>query len=95
MRNIVSKKMFALQNIFNSYEIYKGDKKCMLGIEINKLKDKLSEEDYNNLVSSFQAYKQYIFYALASTRRVYIKLSEEEQKEYDIDKMFETFKIIE
>ncbi len=92
MNNIVAKKLNALQNIFNSYEIYKGNYKSMLEIEINNLKGKLSEEDYNNLVAGFQTYKQYIFNVLASTRRVFIKLSEEEQKQVDfssLDNIFE------
>lgn len=92
MNNIISKKLNALQNIFNSYEIYKGNYKSMLEIEINNLKGKLSEEDYNNLVAGFQTYKQYIFNVLASTRRVFIKLSEEEQKQADfsnLDNLFE------
>ena len=77
MNNIVAKKLNALQNIFNSYEIYKGNYKSLLETEISNLKGKLSEEDYNNLVAGFQTYKQYIFNVLASTRRVFIKLSEE------------------
>lgn len=92
MNNIVAKKLNALQNIFNSYEIYKGNYKSLLEIEINNLKGKLSEEDYNNLVAGFQTYKQYIFNVLASTRRVFIKLSEEEQKQVDfsnLDNLFE------
>lgn len=98
MNTIVSKKLLALQNIFNSYEIYKGNYKSMLEIEINKLKDKLTEEDYNKLVSGFQIYKNYIFNALANTRRVFIKLSEDEQKQNDfsdLDKLFEDFENIE
>lgn len=92
MNNIISKKLNALQNIFNSYEIYKGNYKSMLEIEINNLKGKLSEEDYNNLVAGFQTYKQYVFNVLASTRRVFIKLSEEEQKTSrfsNLDNLFE------
>lgn len=91
MKNIVSKKLNALNNIFNSYEIYKGNYKSLLEIEISKLKDKISEEDYNNLVSSFQTYKQYIFNILANTRRIFIKLSEDEQNINfeDLDKLFE------
>ncbi len=92
MNSIISKKYNALQNIFNSYEIYKGNYKSMLETEINNLKGKLSEEDYNNLVAGFQTYKQYIFNVLASTRRVFIKLSEEEQKQADfsnLDNLFE------
>lgn len=92
MNNIVAKKLNALQNIFNSYEIYKGNYKSLLETEINNLKGKLSEEDYNNLVAGFQTYKQYIFNVLASTRRVFIKLSEEEQKQADfsnLDNLFE------
>lgn len=92
MNNIISKKLNALQNIFNSYEIYKGNYKSMLEIEINNLKGKLSEEDYNNLVAGYQTYKQYIFNVLASTRRVFIKLSEEEQRQADfsnLDNIFE------
>lgn len=80
MNNIVAKKLNALQNIFNSYEIYKGNYKSLLETEISNLKGKLSEEDYNNLVAGFQTYKQYVFNVLASTRRVFIKLSEEEQQ---------------
>lgn len=80
MNNIVAKKLNALQNIFNSYEIYKGNYKSLLETEISNLKGKLSEEDYNNLVACFQTYKQYVFNVLASTRRVFIKLSEEEQQ---------------
>lgn len=98
MNTIVSKKLLALQNIFNSYEIYKGNYKSMLEIEINKLKDKLTEEDYNNLVSGFQTYKNYVFMALANTRRVFIKLSEDEQKQNDfsdLDKLFEDLENIE
>ena len=98
MNTIVSKKLLALQNIFNSYEIYKVNYKSMLEIEINKLKDKITEEDYNNLVSGFQTYKQYIFTALANTRRVFIKLSKEEQKQNyfsDLDKLFEDFENVE
>ena len=83
MNNIVAKKLNALQNIFNSYEIYKGNYKSLLEIEINNLKGKLSEEDYNNLVAGFQTYKQFIFNVLANTRRVFIKLSEEEQTQTD------------
>ncbi len=92
MNNIVAKKLNALQNIFNSYEIYKGNYKSLLETEISNLKGKLSEEDYNNLVAGFQTYKQYIFNVLASTRRVFIKLSEEEQKQVDfssLDNIFE------
>ncbi len=98
MNNIISKKLNALQNIFNSYEIYKGNYKSLLEIEINNLKSKLSEEDYNNLVSGFQTYKQYIFNVLACTRRVFIKLSEEEQKQSDfsnLDNIFEDLENIE
>ena len=92
MNNIVAKKLNALQNIFNSYEIYKGNYKSLLETEISNLKGKLSEEDYNNLVAGVQTYKQYIFNVLASTRRVFIKLSEEEQKQVDfssLDNIFE------
>ena len=92
MNNIVAKKLNALQNIFNSYEIYKGNYKSLLETEISNLKGKLSEEDYNNLVAGFQTYKQYIFNVLASTRRVFIKLREEEQKQVDfssLDNIFE------
>lgn len=98
MNTITSKKLLALQNIFNSYEIYKGNYKSMLELEINSLKGKLSEEDYNRLVSGFQTYKNYIFTALANTRRVFIKLSEDEQKQNDfsdLDKLFEDFENIE
>ena len=40
MKNIVSKKLNALNNIFNSYEIYKGNYKSLLEIEISKPPDK-------------------------------------------------------
>lgn len=91
MNNIVGKKLNALHNIFNSYEIYKGNYKSLLEIEINNLKGKISEEDYNNLVSGFQTYKQFIFNVLANTQRVFIKLSKEEKdlSFAEIDKMFE------
>lgn len=98
MNTITSKKLLALQNIFNSYEIYKGNYKSMLELEINSLKSKLSEEDYNKLVSGFETYKNYIFTALANTRRVFIKLSKEEQKQNDfsdLDKMFECLEDLE
>lgn len=98
MNNIISKKLNALQNIFNSYEIYKGNYKSLLEIEINNLKSKISEEDYNNLVAGFQTYKQYIFNVFACTRRVFIKLSEEEQKQSDfsnLDNIFEDLENIE
>ena len=91
MNNIVGKKLNALHNIFNSYEIYKGNYKSLLEIEINNLKGKISEEDYNNLVCGFQTYKLFIFNVLANTQRVFIKLSKEEKdlSFADIDKMFE------
>lgn len=83
MNNIIVKKINALNNIFNSYEIYKGNYKSLLETEINNLKGKINEEYYNSLVAGFQTYKQYIFNVLASTRRVFIKLREEEQKQID------------
>lgn len=92
MNDIISKKLNALHNIFNSYEIYKGGYKSVLEIEINNLKNKLSAEDSNNLLAGMQSYKNYIFNVLAQTRRVFIKLNENETQEMsfeDIDKIFE------
>ena len=91
MNFVVSKKFNALKNIFQSYENYKGNKKSELEIEINKLKNKISEENYNHLVSSFETYKSYVFNVIANTRRVFIKLTEAEQNINfdDLDGLFD------
>lgn len=93
MSNIVNKKFNALNNIYNSYENYKGGYKSRLENQISELKNKLTNTEYIKLLENFQDFKDYIFNIFASTQRVFIKLTSEEQQTNfeNLDNLFEDF----
>ena len=76
--NVISKKIIAFNNIFDSYQTYNGDNDFILDNNLKELKDKLNNEEFLDLLNTFDTYKQYIFYILAKTQRVFVKFNEKE-----------------
>ncbi len=90
---LIYKKFLTLKNVLYSYEIYKGGFKSLLEKEIDKLKLKLSEEEYNNLQTAFNDYQEYIINIFANTRRVFVKLEDTKKLQQvnfdDLNNIFE------
>ena len=72
MNDITLKKLEALNEVVNAYEVYRGGKKSRLEEEINNLEFKLDETELNNLKVALQNYKKYFLNIMANSRRVHI-----------------------
>lgn len=88
MNDLGKRKLNELHNIYNNYENYKGNTKSKLEKELFALKNKISEEEFNNLMLAYNSYKNYLISIFAYTNKVFVKI-EKENAFKDIDKLLE------
>lgn len=85
MNKIVDKKFNALLNIISTYE---NTHNIDVEKQINDFCSKFSEKNFEIILDFFLCYKTYLLSVLASTRRVFVKLTKDEQKLDDLEFLF-------
>ena len=75
MNEVRQKKLEALNEIVNAYEIYRGGLRSRLEQEINNLECKLDEEQFTNLKIAFEHYRNYFVMIMADSRRVHVNFN--------------------
>ena len=88
MNDTTKMKLNELHKIYDNYEIYKGPIKSKLEKELLNIKNKISEEEFNNLMLAYNSYKNYLISIFAETNKVFVKI-EKENSFKDIDKLLE------
>ncbi len=77
LNNVVTKKSEELHKIYNNYLAYKGRTKSKIENELFKIKDKLSEEEYDQILEAVKDYENYIINIFANTRKIRVKFEDE------------------
>lgn len=94
MSKIASVKYNALKDIVNSYQKYDG--KSQLENQIEKLKDKIPDNEYKALCKVYDTYLDYILVIFSRTRKVYVKLDKNsKQEDLELEDNFAEFEDLE
>lgn len=88
--NITNRKIDTLHKIYKNYQEYKGKSKSKLEKELENLKQKLTEKEYNNLMTAFNSYKNYLINIFAYTAKVRVIFDEEQDNLLELEDL-ETF----
>ena len=78
LSNIVIKKNEELHKIYNNYLAYKGRTKSKIETELEKIKNKLTKEEYQQILEAAKDYENYIINIFANTRKIRVKFEDED-----------------